>query len=126
MTPGAPRRRRRRARTCCLVVVLGLLAVAGPGALVASARPALAQEADRPPGEPCLPGVTTLPPGQAPNGPSPVGRCEPTTARRALDTAVWVFTLGCLVGVAALGVVLVRRDRRDGAVPGGEPVDGVA
>ena len=87
--------------------------------LALTAAPAVAQEADRPPGEPCLPGVTTLPPGQAPNGPSPVGRCEPTAARRALDTGVWVFTLACVVGVAVLGVVLVRRDRRDGAVPGG-------
>ena len=115
-------------RLLAIVVVLGV-AAAGPVAtasLALTAAPAVAQEADRPPGEPCLPGVTTLPPGQAPNGPSPVGRCEPTTARRALDTAVWVFTLGCLVGVAALGVVLVRRDRRDGAVPGGEPVDGAA
>lgn len=105
--------------------LVGAAAVIGVGGPI-GAPPAIAQEADRAPGEPCLPGVTSLPPGQAPNGPSPVGRCEPTAARRALDTAVWVFTLACLVGVGVLGVVLVRRDRRDGAVPGGEPVDGAA
>lgn len=105
------------------VTLVGVTGVVGVG-VPAGVAPAIAQEADRAPGEPCLPGVTSPPPGQAPNGPSPVGRCEPTTARRALDNAVWAFTLACLVGVVVLGVVLVRRDRRDGATPSGEPADG--
>ncbi len=99
-----------------VAVLLGLSSI-GAGAVVletAFARPATAQEADRPPGEPCVPGASLPQPGEPPNGPSPVGRCEPSSKRRVVDSAVWILTLAALVGVVVVGVVLVRRDRRAG------------
>lgn len=102
------------------VVAVGLGLVVGLTSLVVGVvpvRPAAAQEVDRPTGEPCVPGASLPQPGEPPNGPSPVGRCEPTATRRAVDTAIWIVTLATLVGVAVLGAVAVRRDRRD-ADPG--------
>ncbi|MCX7620625.1 MAG: hypothetical protein N2037_07265 [Acidimicrobiales bacterium] len=59
-------------------------------------------------GDPCITGVTVT---TEVNGPSPVGRCAPPRRWRVIDSAVWVFTLGCLlVVIAAFG--LDARQRR--------------
>lgn len=95
------------------------------GLAVGGAGPAAAQEADRAPGEPCVPGATLPAPGQTVSGPSPVGRCEPSTSGRALDLGIWVVTVGTVVAVVGLGVVLARRDRR-AAGPASESPAGAA
>jgi hypothetical protein len=100
-----------------VVAVTVAVGLAGGGA-----APAWAQDADRDPGEPCVPGATQPAPGRTVSGPSPVGRCEPSTSRRALDLGTWVVTVGSLVAVAGLGVALAHRDRR--SAPAGVPTDG--
>lgn len=62
--------------------------------------------------DPCVVGATVT---TEVNGPAPVGRCAPPRRYRLIDSAVWVFTLGCFVAVLLALAVSARRSQRQAA-----------
>lgn len=97
MSGGAQRRSLRRLAAVTLAVVS--LWLAGSATLAVHADTAHAQ-----------PEVPTEPaPDERRTGPDPAGRPDPPTAQRVIDTAVWVWLVGCML---VAGVLLVRYVRR--------------
>jgi len=85
-----------------LVVVIVSLGVVGFGDRASAQTPTSV------PAESCVPGAT-IPVDRPANGPSPVGRCEPTGRQRVIDTLVWFWVLGLMALLAVVGLLALRR-----------------
>ena len=118
---GGPSRSLRRRVALVVVTILGTLSTVGLCSL-ASAGAASAQtvsEGGDPATAPCFAGA---PPrtGVPGDGPSPVGRCEPTGGQKLVDNLVWVW-LVALLGVG--GLLAVRWLVGGGSGGGTDPDD---
>ncbi len=118
---------RRRARFASAIVVISVLLAAaatglvpGTGAVAQPVEPVPVGAADgvagpdghAPADDPCVAGLTVT---TEVNGPAPVGRCAPPRRYRLVDSAVWIFTLGCLAAVLAALAVSAWRSQRHAA-----------
>lgn len=116
-------------RRVLLGFATALLVVAGSAPVVATvaAPPARAQAAGDPATDPCFPGAPART-SDTRNGPSPVGRCEPTSGQRAVDNLVWLWVVLLLaVGTGVAVRWLLRGSDLDregaGVIPGSAAPD---
>lgn len=93
-------RRRAARRLVALALVLVGLSIAGWTALSAAHVDAAGAQ----------PEVPTEPAQDEPRtGPDPTGRPEPPMSQRVVDTAVWLWLVGCMLVAAVVVVRYVRR-----------------
>lgn len=104
--------------TAGAVVLGGVFGGGAPG--TASSSGVVAQASTVPVSE-CVPGAT-IPANLPANGPSPVGRCEPTGGQRGIDTFVWLLLVAILGLLAVTGLATLVRSLRDRPLGSTDPV----